>query len=87
MWVKTQLDLNWMKLTDVEKQILVKISQQDQPVSRNDLKESLSLSSTDIINGLQSLTRRFLLTKLESDEKLFYLSPILREYCKYSIME
>ncbi|MEA5578116.1 NB-ARC domain-containing protein [Anabaena sp. UHCC 0451] len=81
--IKTQLDLTWMKLTDVEKQILVKISQQDQPISRNDLKESLSLSSTDIINGLQSLTRRFLLTKLESDEKLFHLSSVWREYIKY----
>ncbi|MBD2293082.1 AAA family ATPase [Anabaena sphaerica FACHB-251] len=85
--IKSQLDVMWMKLTDVEKQIMVKISQQDQPVSRNGLKASLSLSSTDIINGLQSLTRRFLLTKLESDEKLFHLSPILREYCKYSVME
>ncbi|WP_236721384.1 NB-ARC domain-containing protein [Trichormus sp. NMC-1] len=80
--IKTQLDLTWMKLTEVEKQILLKISQNPQSVSRHDIKNSLSLSSTDIINGLQSLTRRYLLTKLESNEKSFHISSAFKEYLK-----
>jgi ABC-type dipeptide/oligopeptide/nickel transport system ATPase subunit len=79
---KTLFDLMWMRLSDVEKEILLKISQNDQPISRDEIKQLLSLSSMDIINGLQSLTRRFLLTKLENDEKLLNISPILREYLK-----
>ncbi|WP_353929112.1 NB-ARC domain-containing protein [Okeanomitos corallinicola TIOX110] len=80
--MKTQLDLTWNKLTNVEKQILSKIAQHDQPLSRDEIKNSLSLSSIDIINGLQSLTRRYLLTKSENNEKLFHLSPVFREFLK-----
>ncbi|MEY3334674.1 MAG: hypothetical protein RLZZ176_2977, partial [Cyanobacteriota bacterium] len=70
-------------LTDVEKQILLKIVQNQQPLSRDEIKESLSLSSMEIINGLQSLTRRFLLTKLENDEKQFFnISSVFRQYLK-----
>ena len=79
---KTEFDSIWLRLSDIEKEILLKISQNHQPISRDEIKKCLSLSSIDIINGLQSLTRRFLLTKLENDEKLLNISPILREYLK-----
>ncbi|MDB9437017.1 ATP-binding protein [Dolichospermum lemmermannii CS-548] len=79
---KTLFDLIWMRLSEVEKEILLKISQNDQPISRDEIKQLLSLSSMDIINGLQSLTRRFLLTKLENDQKLYTLSPIFKEYLR-----
>ncbi|MDD1469682.1 ATP-binding protein, partial [Dolichospermum sp. ST_sed5] len=79
---KSLFDSIWMRLSEVEKEILLKISQQDKPISRDDIKKLLSLSSIDIINGLQSLTRRFLLTKLENDEKLFNLSSVFRKYIK-----
>jgi predicted transcriptional regulator len=71
-----------LRLSDIEKEILLKISQNHQSISRDEIKKCLSLSSIDIINGLQSLTRRFLLTKLENDEKLLNISPILREYLR-----
>ena len=79
---KSLFDSIWMRLSEVEKEILLKISQQDKSISRDDIKDLLSLSSIDIINGLQSLTRRFLLTKLENDEKLFNLSSVFRAYLK-----
>ena len=79
---KTLFDLIWMRLSDVEKEILLKISQNDQPISRDEIKQLLSLSSMDIINGLQSLTRRFLVSKLENDQKLYTLSPIFKEYLR-----
>lgn len=80
--IKSQFDLTWNKLTDVEKQILLKIVQNQQPLSRDEIKESLSLSSMEIINGLQSLTRRYLLIKLEHHQKSFHLSSVWREYLK-----
>ncbi|MEI6442664.1 MAG: NB-ARC domain-containing protein [Nostocales cyanobacterium ELA583] len=82
---KSLFDSIWMKLSEVEKEILLKISQQDKPISRDEIKDLLSLSSIDIINGLQSLIRRCLLTKLENDEKLFNLSSVFRAYLKLMI--
>ena len=79
---KSLFDSIWIRLSNIEKEILLKISQHDQPISRDEIKQSLSLSSMDIINGLQSLTRRFLLTKLESDQKLYTLSAVFREYLR-----
>ncbi|WP_371418167.1 NB-ARC domain-containing protein [Anabaena sp. UHCC 0253] len=79
---KSLFDSIWMRLSEVEKEILLKISQYDQPISRDEIKQSLSLLSTDIINGLQSLTRRFLLKKLENDQKLYTLSTVFREYLR-----
>ena len=79
---KSLFDSIWIRLSNIEKEILLKISQNDQPISRDEIKQSLSLSSMDIINGLQSLKRRFLLTKLESDQKLYTLSSVFREYLR-----
>jgi len=79
---KSLFDSIWIRLSNIEKEILLKISQHDQPISRDEIKQSLSLLSTDIIKGLQSLTRRFLLTKLESDQKLYTLSAVFREYLR-----
>ena len=79
---KTLFDLIWMRLSEVEKEILLKVSQNEQPISRDEIKQLLSLSSMDIINGLQSLTRRFLVSKLENDQKLYTLSPIFKEYLR-----
>jgi hypothetical protein len=80
---KSLFDSIWMKLSDIEKDILLTIIQNDQPISRDEIKQCLSLSSIDIINGLQSLTRRFLLTKLENDEKQFFnISSVFRQYLK-----
>jgi AAA+ ATPase superfamily predicted ATPase len=79
---KTLFDLIWMRLSEVEKEILLKISQNDQPISRDEIKQFLSLSSMDIINGLQSLTRRFLVSKLENDQKLYTLSAVFKEYLR-----
>lgn len=67
----------------MEKEILLKISQESQPMSRDEIRHGLlSLLSRDIINGLQSLTGRFLLTKLECEQNLFDLSSVFREYLR-----
>ncbi|TAE58086.1 MAG: hypothetical protein EAZ87_14935 [Nostocales cyanobacterium] len=81
--MKNQINLTWNKLTDIEKQILLKIAQNNQPLSREEIKDLLSLSSTDIINGIQSLTRRYLLTKSKSQKTVFHISRIMKEYCQH----
>lgn len=78
--IKSIFDSIWRRLSDVEKNILLEWGKQNKPMSRDDIQQFLSLSSTDIINGLQSLNKRFLLTPLSGNQKLFSLSAVLRKY-------
>ncbi len=48
--LKSLFDSIWIRLSEVEKQILLKVSQQDYPLSREEIRESLSLSSMDTID-------------------------------------
>ena len=52
------------------------------PIFREDLRQSLNLSSVEFNNYLQSLQQRYLVTKIKSDKILFDLSPVFREYVK-----
>ena len=49
------------RLSPVEQKIMKELSQASLPISRKKLRETLSLSSIDLINGLVSLKRRYLL--------------------------
>ena len=70
------------RLSPIEQQIVLKLSQFEQSVSRETLRESLELSSTDLINGLQSLQQRYLVTKIKQDKIMFKLSSIFGKYVK-----
>jgi hypothetical protein len=80
--MKSQLDELFHRLSPIEKQIISAIGKSSQPVPREQLKETLFLSSAELINGLQSLNRRYLLTTIETEKTLFNLSPIFQEYVK-----
>ncbi|TAF45170.1 MAG: ATP-binding protein, partial [Oscillatoriales cyanobacterium] len=66
------------RLSPIEQQIVLELSKSNQPVSREDLRQGLELSSMDLINGLQSLNRRYLLKRIEREKVLFNLSPLFR---------
>ncbi|MFB2919685.1 NB-ARC domain-containing protein [Aerosakkonema funiforme] len=70
------------RLSPIEQQIVLELSKYDRQVSREDLREALALSSTDFINGLQSLQKRYLVKSIEGEKILFYLSPVFREYVR-----
>ena len=80
--IKSRLNQIFERLSLIEQQIIIELSQDNHPVSREDLRERLSLSSMDLINGLDSLMRRYLIKIIESDQVLFGLSFIIREYIK-----
>jgi AAA domain len=80
--MQTHLQLLFNRLSPLEQQIVLKLSNSEQPLSREELKTSLELSSTDLINSLQSLQQRYLVTKIKEDKILFKLSPVFREYVK-----
>ncbi|OZH54613.1 hypothetical protein AFK68_09830 [Hydrocoleum sp. CS-953] len=80
--IKQLFDISYQRMSDVEKQIVLKISNFNEDVSIEDLKKSNSFSSIDIINGLQSLKRRYLLNQTKTNNSLFTLSPLFKEYIK-----
>ena len=70
------------RLSPVEQKIVLELSKFDQPVSREDLRQHLDLSSMDLINGLKSLQQRYLVAKIKGDTILFNLSCLFREYVR-----
>ncbi|MDJ1174738.1 NB-ARC domain-containing protein [Roseofilum capinflatum] len=78
--MQTQMKEYFNRLSPAEQEITLHLSQSDVPVSREQLRADLSLSSTDLINGLDSLKRRYLLTAIKSEGIAFSLSPVFREY-------
>jgi len=80
--IKFRLNELFDRLSSIEQQIVVELSKSNQFVSREDLRQALSLSSMDLINGLQSLTKRYLLKTVEGDRISFNLSPVFREYVR-----
>lgn len=70
------------RLSPVEQQLVVELSQLEQPVTRQDLIQSLDLSSMELIQGLQSLQQRYLVRKIKGKKVRFHLSPVFREYVR-----
>ena len=69
-------------LSPQEQQIVLELSKFENPISREELRQSLNLSSVDFNNGLQSLQQRYLITKIKEDRILFKLSPVFHEYVR-----
>lgn len=76
--IKSQLNELFHRLSPIEQKIVIELSKSNQPVSRENLQQNLS--STELINGLQSLKKRYLLKTIQTDKIGFNLSPIFREY-------
>ena len=80
--IKESLTTIIKRLSPIEKQIIQSLINLKKDCSRNELKLSLDLSGDDLIKGLQSLQKRYLLTKIQESEILFNLSPVFKKYIK-----
>ncbi|XWK89223.1 MAG: NB-ARC domain-containing protein [Phormidium sp.] len=69
-------------LSPREQEIVLQLSKFDRPISREDLRQSLNLTSVDFNNGLQSLQQRYLVTKIKEDKILFNLSLVFKEWAR-----
>jgi hypothetical protein len=67
------------RCSPLAQQIALELSKVDQPLSREELKNNLDLSVSDLINGLQSLQQRYL---IQREQNRFQLSSIFKEYIK-----
>jgi NB-ARC domain len=80
--MKSRLTELFKRLSPREQEIVLQLSKFDRPVSREDLRQNLSLSSMDLMNGLRSLRQRYLLKRIEGEKVLFDLSLVVREYVR-----
>jgi predicted ATPase len=77
--LKDVLQQQYERTSELEKKVMSLLARENQPVNLAKLLEKGQLSSSDLLNALQSLSRRCLIEKQES---LYTLLPVLRQYIK-----
>src|SRR6476469_2865229 len=77
--LKDVLQQQYDRTSELEKQVMSLLARENQPVNLEKLLEKGQISSSDLLNALQSLSRRCFIEKQES---LYTLPPVLRQYIK-----
>ena len=77
--LKDVLQQQFDRTSELEKQVMSLLATENQPVNFAKLLQNGQISSSDLLNALQSLSRRCLIEKQES---LYTLSPVLKQYIK-----
>ncbi|NQE38576.1 NB-ARC domain-containing protein [Microcoleus asticus] len=77
--LKDVLQQQYDRTSELEKQVLSLLARENQPVNLANLLKNGQISSSDLLNALQSLSRR---CSIEKQESLYTLPPVLRQYIK-----
>jgi hypothetical protein len=77
--LKDVLDEQYDRTSELEKQVMSLLATENQPVNFVKLLQNGQISSSDLLNALQSLSRRCL---IEKEASLYTLSPVLKQYIK-----
>ncbi|MEG3971932.1 NB-ARC domain-containing protein [Microcoleus sp. T2B6] len=77
--LKDVLQQQYDRTSELEKQVMSLLARENQPVNLAKLLEKGQISSSDLLNALQSLSRRCL---IEKEGSLYTLSPVFRQYIK-----
>ncbi|MGB8688185.1 MAG: NB-ARC domain-containing protein [Microcoleus sp.] len=77
--LKDVLHEQFDRTSELEKQVMSLLATENQPVNFAKLLQNGQISSSDLLNALQSLSRRCLIEKQES---LYILPPVLKQYIK-----
>jgi predicted ATPase len=75
--LKDNLRQQFKRLSKMEIEVISRLAQEEKPVTLARLLEDHNISPSEVLNALQSLTRRCL---IEKTEKSYLLPPILRHY-------
>ena len=67
------------RLSEIEKQVISLLAKQSETVNLTKLLENSTISATDLLNKLQSLSRRCL---IEQQANFYTLLPVVRQYLK-----
>jgi hypothetical protein len=77
--LKDVLQQQYDRTSELEKQVMSLLATENQPVNVANLLQNGQISSSDLLNALQSLSRR---CWIEKQENLYTLSPVLKQYIK-----
>ncbi|MGB3267231.1 MAG: NB-ARC domain-containing protein [Microcoleus sp.] len=77
--VKDVLQQQFDRTSELEKQVLSLFATENQPVNFAKLLQNRQISPSDLLNALQSLSRR---CWIEKQENLYTLSPVMKQYIK-----
>jgi DNA replication protein DnaC len=77
--LKDVLQQQYDRTSELEKQVMSLLATENQPVNVAKLLQNGQISSSDLLNALQSLSRRCLIEKQKS---LYTLPPVLKQYIK-----
>ncbi|WP_293145831.1 MULTISPECIES: NB-ARC domain-containing protein [unclassified Microcoleus] len=77
--LKDVLQQQFDRTSELEKQVLSLLATENQPVNFAKLLQHGQISSSDLLNALQSLSRR---CWIEKQASLYTLSPVLKQYIK-----
>ncbi|MFB2971699.1 NB-ARC domain-containing protein [Aerosakkonema sp. BLCC-F183] len=81
--LQAQLDRQFQRLTPQEQGVTIQLANQTEPVSLPQIRKTVELSTSDLLNAMQSLGRRFLLDAKEQGKTSFFsLNPVLQQYVK-----
>src|SRR4028119_1396082 len=75
--LKDVLQQQFDRLSELEKQVISLLAKESQPIERAKLLENDILPASDLLNALQSLSRRCL---IEQQANFYTISPVLRQY-------
>ncbi|MGB3511057.1 MAG: ATP-binding protein [Microcoleaceae cyanobacterium] len=76
-----ELDKNFQRITQNEQTIIIQLAQENQPVTLHQIDKTLELSTSDLLNSIQSLKRRLLLDIKQGDKATYFsLNPVLKHY-------
>ena len=77
--LKDVLQHQYDRTSELEKQVMSLLATENQPVNVAKLLQNGQISSSDLLNALQSLSRR---CSIEKQESLYTLPPVLKQYIK-----
>ncbi|HEY9852520.1 MAG TPA: AAA family ATPase [Leptolyngbyaceae cyanobacterium] len=81
--LQAQLEQQFQRLTHQEIAIMMQLAKENKPVALPQILKVMQLSASDLVNGIQSLGKRFLLEGKEEGKTTFFsLNPIFKEYVK-----
>jgi len=77
--LKDVLQQQYDRTSELEKQVMSLLATENQPVNVAKLLQNGQISSSDLLNALQSLSRR---CSIEKQESLYTLPPVVKQYIK-----
>ncbi|MCL2924928.1 MAG: hypothetical protein MGF17_09975 [Trichodesmium sp. MAG_R04] len=67
-----ELDKIFQRITQNEKAVIIQLAQTDKPVTLHQIDKILELSTSDLLNAIQSLKRRLLLDIKQEDKTTYF---------------